>query len=134
MKRPRKKKVPLFFGPVPVEPINKALDMELEPGDAVMSANAQKHAQRRHPVDYSRCQPHVAAVLTNPLYARDDFKNNGSIEMVGKPGNLPDYLLVAVEVVLDSEGRYNVTTFYPISDKKVENRRASGHLVRVVLI
>jgi hypothetical protein len=134
MNSKRTRQVPLFFGPVPVEALNRALGMELEAGDAVMSVNAQKHAQRRHPIDYPHCLPHVAAVINNPLYVRDDFRNHGRIELVGRPASLPDYLLVAVEVVLDTEGRYNVTSFYPLSEKKVANRRDSGHLIRVVLI
>ena len=99
-----------------------------------MSVNAQRHAQRRHPADYARCFPHVAYVVTGPLYVRDDFKNDGKIELVGKPVGFPEWLLVAVEVSLDNEGRYNVTSFYPISDQKVQNRRDSGHYRRAILI
>jgi hypothetical protein len=128
------KKVPLYFGPIPVDPIRNALDIEVEAGDAVMSFNAQTHARKRHPTDYARCLPHVAAVVNAPLYARDDFKNKGKIELVGRPGGMSEYLLVAVELTLDTQGRYNVTSFYPISEKKVQLRRESGHLVRVILI
>lgn len=106
----------------------------MEDGDAVMSIRAQKHAQLRHPTDYARCFPHVAAVVANPLYVRDDFKNDGKIELVGKPDGLEEFLLVAVEISLDDEGRYNVTSFYPISDKKVAGRRDKGHLKRIRLI
>lgn len=130
----KKKKVPLFFGPVPAVAINAALDMEIEPGDAVMPFNAQKHARNKRPVEYARCLPHVAAVISTPLYVRDDFRNTDKIELVGRPDGMTDYLLVAVEIVLDEQGRYNVTSFYPISEKKVQNRRESGHLVRVILI
>ena len=99
-----------------------------------MSVRAQKHAQRSHPKDYARCFPHVAAIVSTPLYARDDFKNDGKIELVGKAAGLADYLLVAVEISCDADGRYNVTSFYPISDKKVEKRREGGHLRRIILI
>lgn len=133
-KAPRQKLVPYFFGPLPVEAINGALNMELEPGDVVMSVNAQIHAQRRHPKDYARSFPHVAAVVTGPLYVRDDFKNHGKIELVARPVGFPDWLLVAVEISLDEDGRYNVTSFYPISEKKVEKRRDSGHYRRAILI
>lgn len=129
-----KKKVPLYFGPIPAGAIKNALDIDVEDGDAVMSFNAQKHARNRHPTDYARCLPHVAAVVNAPLYARDDFKNKGKIELVGRPSGMSEYLLVAVELTLDTQGRYNVTSFYPISEKKVQARRESGHLVRVVLI
>ncbi len=126
--------VPCYFGPLPAGAINNALDMDIAPGDVVMSVRAQKHARRSHPKDYARWRfPHVATVVTTPLYARDDFKNDGKIELVEAP-RLADYLLVAVEVACDAEGRYNVTSFYPLSDKKVEGRRESGDLRRIVLI
>ncbi len=80
------------------------------------------------------CLPHVASVVTNPLYVRDDFKNDGKIELVGRPGSLGGFLLVAVEITLDDDGRYNVASFYPISEAKVEKRRDSGHLRRIRLL
>lgn len=126
--------IPSLFGPLPVGAINAALDLEIDPGDVVMSVNAQKHARRRHPLDFARCFPHVANIVSSPLYVRDDFNNQSKIEMVGKSPGLGDYLLVAVEIALDQDGRYNVTSFYPISEKKVTNRRDSGHLVRIMLV
>lgn len=132
--KPRVKLVPYLFGPVPVRAINDALGLEMDEGEAVMSIRAQMHAQRSHPTDYARCFPHVAAVVANPLYVRDDFKNDGKIELVGKPDGLEEFLLVAVEISLDDEGRYNVTSLYPVSDKKVEGRRDKGHLKRIRLI
>lgn len=130
----RTKLVPYLFGPLPCEGINGALKLELDPGDVVMSIRAQKHVQRKRPVDFARCFPHVASIISTPLYVRDDFKNEGAIELVGKSDGLPDWLLVAVEISLDEDGRYNVSSFYPISDKKVENRKQAGHYRRVILI
>lgn len=130
----RPKLIPYLFGPLPADGINAALALELEPGDVVMSIRAQRHAQKRHPVDYARCFPHVASVITGPLYVCDDFKNPGKFEMVGRPVGFPDWLLVAVELAVDGDGRYNVTSFYPVSATKVENRKQTGHYRRVLLI
>jgi hypothetical protein len=69
-----------------------------------------------------------------PLYVCDDFRNPGKIEMVGRPNGFPDWLLVAVELTLDCNGRYNVVSFYPISETKVENRKLGGHYKRVLPI
>ncbi len=99
-----------------------------------MSVNAQRHAQKRHPKEFARCFPHVAAIIGNPLYVRDDYRNDGKIELVGRPIALGEYLLVAVEISLDVDGRYNVTSFYPISEQKVERRRDAGTLKRLRLI
>lgn len=133
-RKPRARLVPYIFGTLPVEAINAALGLDLDAGEAVMSVNADRHAKRRHPSDYARCFPHIATVVTTPLYVRDDFLNDGKIELVGRPPSLADYLLVAVEVSLDDEGRYNVTSFYPLSEAKVIKRRDSGHLRRVTLL
>ena len=133
-RKPRARLVPYIFGPLPVEAINAALGLDLDPGEAVMSVNADRHAKRRHPADYGRCFPHIAAIVTTPLYVRDDFLNDGKIELVGRPAGLADYLLVAVEISLDEDGRYNVTSFYPLSEAKVIKRRDGGHLRRVTLL
>lgn len=123
--------VQLDFGPLPVDLINRATGLELEPGNAFFSINAQKHAAKRHPLDYSRCLPHVAAVIADPMYLGDDFNNRGKIELVARIAALGNALLVAVEVTKDDNGRYNITSFYPISQKKIDNRREKGRLLVV---
>ena len=71
------KLVQLDFGPLPVDLINRATGLELEPGNAFFSINAQKHADKRHPLDYSRGLPHVAAVIAYPMYVGDDSNKRG---------------------------------------------------------
>ena len=115
-----------------MEAINRVLGLELDEGDVVMPVNAQRHAQRRHPDDFGIYFPHVASVVQRPLYVRDDFKNDGKIELIGRPEGADQPLLVAVEITKDADGRYNITSFYPISDQKVAKRRESGHL-RVIM-
>ena len=129
-KAPKGKRQPYFLGALRVDGINDAIGTELDSGNVVMSVNAQKHAMRRHPEDFGHCFPHVASVIANPLYVRDDFKNDGKIELIGKPEALGGFLLVAVELKLDANGNYNATSFYPISQKKIDNRR--DHLKRIV--
>ena len=119
---------PLVFGPLPVDGINVVLGLELEEGDVVMSGRAQIHAARYHPDDYSRLQPHVSSVVINPLYVGDDFKNPGKIELVGRIPALDEHILVAVNIEMDDNGNYNVASFYPVSEGKVNNRRQSRHL------
>lgn len=119
----------LHFGPLPVVQINLALQLELEAGDTVMSGRAQWHASQRHGEDYCRALPHVANVIAHPLYFGDDFRNKGKIEIVGRPQGWSEHLLVAVRIVQDTDGRYHITSIYPISASKVEARRAKNHLV-----
>lgn len=127
---PKKTKpLDLILGPLPVEQINRALGLELEQGNVILSAGAQKHAQRRHPEDYARCQPHLAAVATGPLYVGNDFINDGKIELVSRVVALGGGMLVAVCIEPDEAGNYAVASFYPISEKTIENRRQANHLV-----
>jgi hypothetical protein len=120
---------PYLFGILPVGVINATLQLELEEGEVVMPVNAQKHAQRKRPADYARCFPHVASVIASPLYMGDDFRNEGKIELVGRPLGLGTPLLVAVELTRDGDGRYSVTSFYPLSERTVSNRREKRHLL-----
>ncbi len=132
-KRKNKPKLPpqLVYGSLPVEQINRALGLELEPGEVVMSGRAQLHVARNHQDDYSRLQPHVAAILKAPLYVGDDFKNEGKIELVGRIPALNEHILVAVQIEKDDAGCYNVVSFYPVSENRVTSRRQKNRLIVV---
>ncbi|MDB5437835.1 MAG: hypothetical protein JWM33_262 [Caulobacteraceae bacterium] len=72
--------------------------------------------------------PHVASTVQSPQFLGDDFKNEGAIELVSRVPALGGGLLVALTVVPDGAGRYNVLSFYPVGNAKIENRRQKGHL------
>lgn len=118
----------LILGPLPVEKLNKALGLELEPGDAILSAGAQRHALKRHSADYARCLPHVGSIVVDPSYVGNDFQNDGKIELVSRVPALGIGMLVAVMVEPDENGQYAVTSFYPISERTIENRRQARRL------
>jgi hypothetical protein len=124
----KNKALPLQLGPLPVQTINRTLETELDPGEAVLTAGVQTHASRRHPEEYARCLPHVAAVVTNPLYIGDDFKNPGSIELISRVPALGSGLLVAVCVEKNGDGEYEVRSFYPVNDQKIRGRLSKGFL------
>lgn len=120
--------VDLQLGPLPTDVINATLELDLEPGLVILSRGAQKHALSSHPNDYPLCLPHVAAVVADPLYIGDDFRNPGRIELIGRVPAIGTFMLVAVTIERDAAGRYNVCSFYPISDKKIQPRRERGFL------
>lgn len=119
----------MVFGSLPVDQINRALELELEAGEVVMSGRAQLHVAKNHSADYSRLQPHVAAIVKSPLYIGDDCKNGGKIELVGRVHSLNEHILVAVQIEKDGTGCYNIVSFYPVSEDKVTNRRLKNRLV-----
>jgi phage-Barnase-EndoU-ColicinE5/D-RelE like nuclease3 len=118
----------LVLGELPTNAINKTLGLELENGLVVMSRAAQTHASRRHPQDFINILPHIAGVVTNPLYVGEDFKNKGKIELIGVVPGSSQFALVAIVVEKDSRGRYNIASFYPVSRSKIEGRKEKGFL------
>lgn len=131
-KQSKNKPVELILGPLPVDAINAALDMELDVGEVVFSVAAQVHARRRHPDDFARCLPHVGGVVTGPLYVGDDFRNVGKIELVSRLPVQGGGLLVAVALERDTAGRYNVASVYPVDQSKIDRRRRAGTLRNVI--
>lgn len=120
---------PIQFGDLPVDLINRTLGLELDAGGVIMPVNAQRHVQNKRPAAYATLFPHIAAVIANPLYIGDDFKNEGKIELVGAPVALGTALLVAVKVIQDANGNYAVTSFYPLGEPTIANRREKNHLL-----
>lgn len=118
----------LIIGPLPSKKINKTLELELEEGVVVFSVAAQLHASRKHGDEYARCLPFVGGIIADPLYVGDDDNNPGKIELIGRAVSLGTSILVAVSIDPDDQGRYHVTSLYPVSHKKVEGRRRKGFL------
>ena len=58
----------------------------------------------------------------------DDVRNSGKIEFVGRPPGLGTPLLIAVVITPDAHGRYNIASFYPVSEGKVQSRKQKGFL------
>src|SRR4051812_36736441 len=113
----------LELGPLPVDLIESTLAIEVEAGPVVFTVSNQKHSATRHPDDFGRCLPHIGAVVAKPIYLRDDFKNGGKIELIARVSALGSGLLVAVEIQPDDFGRYRIASMYPVSQKKIDNRR-----------
>lgn len=129
----RHQKLPdLIIGPMPANTVNKTLGTELEVGEVVLKGSAQVHASRRHPKDYPICLPHLANVIANPRYIGDDHTNSG-IEIWGYVASLGSLVLVAVELIPDDDGRYQISSFYMVSEKKAQTRRQKGFLKIVVV-
>jgi len=112
---------------MPVAQINKTIGTELDPGEVVLSRAAQAHAARRHPADYPTLLPHLDEIVADPMYIGDDHKNSG-IELVGRPVGTRAWMLIAVTLEKDKHGRYNVVSFYPVSEGKIQSRRERGFL------
>ena len=73
----------LVLGPIPEAMVNCTLELELEPGLVILTRGAQSHALKRHPTEYPLCLPHIAGIVSHPLYLGDDLQNEGKIEFIG---------------------------------------------------
>jgi hypothetical protein len=122
------KHVDLILCELPVETINRTIDTELDAAEVILSRAVQAHAARRHPVDYPLCLPHLAAIISDPLYIGDDEANVGKVELISRVPAIGDFVLVAINLELDEYGRYHVASFYIVSEKKINGRRAKGFL------
>lgn len=113
---------------LPAVVINRTIDTELEVGIVVLSRAAQIHAARRHPEEYPLCLPHIATVISDPLYIGDDAKNPGYIELISRVPAVDGFILVAVNLEMNENGTYHVASFYVVSEKKIAGRREKGFL------
>jgi phage-Barnase-EndoU-ColicinE5/D-RelE like nuclease3 len=112
---------------LPCDIINRTLGLELEPGEVVLTRAAQVHAAKRHPGDYQICLPYLGAIVAAPFYIGDDLENAG-IELIARLPALGEYILVAVNIVRDEKGRYQIASFYKVSRQKIDGRREKGFL------
>lgn len=112
---------------LPASTINRTLEMDLETADVILTRAAHVHAQRRHPNEFPVCLPHLAAVISEPLYIGDDFDNNG-IELIRRIPALGGFMLVAVNIQANASGQYEIASFYIVSEKKILSRREKGFL------
>lgn len=126
------KLVELRLGPLPVDLINAALGLELEPGEVIFSVPAQMHARRNHFDDFPKCLPHTGAVVSAPSFVGDDFKNSRSIELISRISVLKTGLLVAICIEIESNGVYNVCSLYPIAETKIAGRLEKRFLRRII--
>lgn len=119
------------YGEIDVDLIEMLYGYELKPGTMVLTEAALAHVKMQHPNDWARCLPHVGTILADPTYLGDDAKNVGKIEFIGRmPGG--EGLLVAVTVTRSTSGAYHVTSFYPVSQTKIDTRRGRNLLKNVV--
>lgn len=119
---------------LPVGPIGRALELDLDAAPLLFSRGAQKHAHDRHAEDFDLCLANFERLVSNPLYAGDDVKNPGKFEIVSRlqVENVPVHMLIAITLEIQADGCYHVTSCYRLNEAIVTNRREKDRL-RVVV-
>src|ERR1700730_10776529 len=126
-KKHSSKQPDLVLGTMPVDVLNKTFNLELAPGIVILTWAAQRHAARKHPNEYSICLPHIATIIQQPLYVGDDYDNHENIELISKIRTINLAILDAINITLN-KGCYEIRSFYPISDAKIQSRKEKGFL------
>jgi len=119
-------------GPLPVELINKTLDMYLEPGDLWVSKAAHRHIVEKHPDDYRFIIPALSKLISNPQYIGLDTRHKGNFNLICRHSNdEPVRVLVAIGVERTKYGTYNLKSAYRIKQKDIDSRRNKRTLLIV---
>jgi hypothetical protein len=118
---------------LPVDPINRALETELEVGFAWLSSIAHRHIATDHSGDYDICIANLELVISRPMYVRQSDRHARNFELIrrieveGRP-----LMLVAVSLERNEQGNYNVRSSYLIKEKDLEKKKRSGSLKLII--
>lgn len=102
-------------------------------GGVYISPGVLSHIKRRHNKQLTRGVKDnlvkvIEDILKDPEYVGSRMKNSGSmIEFIKK---VDSFLLLGMEID-NEEGYIYVSTLYPITKSKVENRIFSGKLLKI---
>jgi len=121
---------PIILGVLPVDLINRTLGTELEPGDAILTATADRHIANDHPNDYGLVKASLGLVIESPTYIGQSPHHAESFELVRRVvgSNGIDIVLAAITLTRNEYGNYNVHSAYRLTEEKVTGRIKRGHL------
>jgi hypothetical protein len=118
-------------GPLPADPINRALGTELDSADVWVSKACHGHIAIDHADDYPIIMANLIDILRSPTYVGQDPQHGGGFYLVKRvmPGvEGRDFALVAIAMEISPHGTYNVKSAYTIKQQTVDSRRLTGSL------
>lgn len=118
---------------IAVEEINKALNLELEPGHGWLSMAADEHIRTRHPADYDICLKHLDAILSQPDWVGQKPSQPDSFELISKvTDNGENIILVAVSIERNAFGNYQIRSAYRLQQHDLDRRRRNNLFKRIL--
>lgn len=120
----------ILLGALPVELINATLDVELEPGDAIITSRAHRHIALDHPEDYAAVMTYIHLLIVQPTYIGQSPHHGDAFEMVRRvivPGQ-DEIILAAINFDRNDRGNYNVKSAYRLKESEVTRRIQLRHL------
>ena len=118
-----------ILGPLPADQINKALGLELEPGDVYCSAGVHHKIATKHQDDYQLFLQQFPLCLASPAYVGQPPKHLDKIELVRRFRSAGKVLLLAITLEKNSHGNYALASAYTIREEQVETRKQAKTLV-----
>jgi hypothetical protein len=120
----------LLLGPLPVELINATLGVDLEPGDAILTARAHRHIAKDHAEDYATVMTYIQVLISSPTYIGQSPHHGEAFEMVRRVivPNREEIILAAINLTRNDHGNYNVHSAYRLKEHQVTRRIQLGHL------
>lgn len=117
---------------MPIDLINSVLGTELESGDAWLSAAAHRHIAEDHPQDYEVCLPLLGDVISGPTWIGQAHYHGGNFEVIARKTSSIGIILVALSLMPNDYGNYNVRSAYRIEQKDVDAKRSAGRIFPVI--
>lgn len=111
-----------------IDKINRTLNMELNPGNARMSAKIHQKIAEKHFDDYTTCISNLEDCLRNPTFIGEDPKHSNKIELIKRVGSGASPVMVAICIEPDHKGCYGISSAYCISEAKLQAWRQSGQV------
>jgi Barnase-EndoU-ColicinE5/D-RelE like nuclease len=120
----------ILLGPLPVELINSTLDVELEPGAAIITSRAHRHIASDHPEDYAAVMTYIHLLIAQPTYIGQSPHHASAFEMVRRViiPNQNEIILAAVNFTRNERGNYYVHSAYRLKESEVTRRIQYRHL------
>ena len=121
-------------GKLPANRINQALGTELDPAEVWVSKACHAHIANDHAEDYKLIIDNIGEIISDPTWARQDYRHGDNFYVVRQVGSAADegLVLVAIGLEVGTYGNYNVRSAYTIKQEVIDRRRSLG-TVKLVL-
>lgn len=121
-------------GPLPADPINRALALELEDGDVWVSSACHRHMAKDHSDDYPYIKANIIDLIREPTWVGQDPKHGRNFYLIRRIAveEGAAAVLIAIGLEMTEYGTYSVRTAYRIKQEDIDNRILRGSTKRIL--
>jgi hypothetical protein len=118
------------IAPFPAELVHRFLGITAAEGIVHFSAAGQDHAFERHGDVFLGCLEHLEMTMCCPQFIGQSPGHPAEFELVREASGV-GFVLAALPLECDDEGRYVVRSLYAIGYPTIQRRLRKGHLFQV---